>query len=228
MEKANEKTLKTAFVVLISVVSLCVTASAAPTYSFVNITNNNAGDAAIGEAQLSVELFDLGTGTQFVFSNSGPEASSIADIYFDDGTTAIFNAPMLLGNIDNTDPGVSFAPFATPPVLPGGNAVSFSVTAGLSADSDAPVQPNGVNPGETVGITLSYLGGVDFDDVVNEFASGDLRVGIHVQGFDTGGSESFVNNGTTTVVPTPGSLLLSMVGFGCVKLWNKRKAIPSD
>ena len=32
----------------------CVKADAAPTYSFVNITNNDAGNAAIGEAQMFV------------------------------------------------------------------------------------------------------------------------------------------------------------------------------
>ena len=56
-------------------------------YSFYNITNNDAGDAAIGEAQLSVDVTDNG-GNQvlFTFLNSGPEASSITDVYFDDNS----------------------------------------------------------------------------------------------------------------------------------------------
>jgi hypothetical protein len=44
--------------------------------------------------------------------------------------------------------GVDFAPGASPPNLPGGNAPAFSFDANFSADSTPPAQPNGVNPGE--------------------------------------------------------------------------------
>ena len=56
-------------------------------YGFTNITNNNAGDLAIGEAQLFVEVTEFALGqVLFEFSNTGPAASSITDAYFDDGT----------------------------------------------------------------------------------------------------------------------------------------------
>ena len=53
---------------------------------FDNISGNNAVDAALGEAQLSVDVTDPG-GNQvlFTFFNTGPAAASITDIYFDDG-----------------------------------------------------------------------------------------------------------------------------------------------
>ena len=216
----------TIVVVILSLILFCAHVEAAPTYSFVNITNNNAGDAAIGEAQLSVELFDVGVNqVNFTFTNSGPEASSITDVYFDDGS--------LLGiaSIDDSDPGVQFSQNATPSELPGANTVSppFVTTTDFSADSDPPAQPNGVNPGESLGITFDLQTGATFADVINDLASGDLRIGIHVQGFASGGSESFINNGIVDgdgdpngKIPAPGALLLCGIGAGCLG-WLRRR-----
>ena len=78
----------------------------------------------------------------------------------------------------------------------------------MSADSDPPVQPNGVNPGESLGITFNLAGGGTFDDVLAELGDGTLRVGIHVQAFDTGGSESFVNS----PIPEPHAVALFAIG----------------
>ena len=176
----------------------CVTAKAGPTYSFTHIVELGDGatelaDGAIGEAQLFVELTDLGSQVEFLFTNIGPDASSITDVYFDDGT--------LLGIASITGiPGlVEFSQLASPPDLPGGNNAvpPFITTTGFSADSDPPTQPLGVNPGEFLEITFNLQVGGVFDDILNEHESGDLRIGIHVQGYSSGGSESFINNGIT-------------------------------
>ena len=155
--------------VIVLILSLfCVRAKAGPTYSFTHIEEAGDGateiaDGAIGEAQLYVELSDLGSQVEFMFTNIGPEASSIIDVYFDDGT--------LLGiaSISNTLSLVEFSQLASPPDLPGGNNVSppFATTAGFSADSDPPAQPLGVNPGESLGITFDLQSGGIFDDVVD-------------------------------------------------------------
>jgi hypothetical protein len=71
-------------------------------YGFYSITNTIAGDAAIGEAQLSVDVTDRG-GNQvlFTFLNSGPLPSSITQVYFDDGVLDD------IASIDDSDSGVS-------------------------------------------------------------------------------------------------------------------------
>src|SRR5262245_26656672 len=114
-------------------------AAAGLVYWFHGITNNNAVDVAIGQAQLSVDVSDAGGGkVAFKFVNSGPNASSITAVYFDDGA--------LLGGASIVNgPGVKFSPGATPPNLPGGNPIGFDTS--YAADSDSPVSPNGVNPG---------------------------------------------------------------------------------
>jgi len=173
-------------------------------YDCVNITHNLTGDAVIGEDQLKVELWDYGAQAEFVFINTGPAASSIADVYFDDGT--------LLGIASiNNGPGVSFSQPATPGNLPGGDEVvpPFEATADFSADSDSPVEHNGVNPGEQVGILFDLLPGVDVAGTATALETGDLRIGIHVQGFASGGSEGFICG------PTPPTAieLISFVAF---------------
>jgi hypothetical protein len=182
-------------------------AAAAPaqalTLGFVCLTNNAPADCTTGETQLFVDVNPAGPGqVSFVFTNTGPNASSITDVYFDDGT--------LLGIATvNDGPGTDFEQGASPPNLPGGQNATppFQVTAGFLADSDPPAQPNGVNPGEWVEIIFNLMGGGTYADIVSELASGALRIGIHVQGYAGGGSESLIN------VPEPGTLVLLALGL---------------
>jgi len=192
-----------------------VQANAGVIYTFGNITANNVANAAAGESQLSVEVDAVGLNqVSFKFTNAGPIAMSITDIYFDDGT--------LLGisTVTNGGPGVDFAQGASPGNLPGGNALSpaFQTTAGFSSDSNPPTQPNGVGPGEMVTIVFSLINGMTYADTINALnTQGDhLRIGIHVQGFANGGSESFVNR-----VPAPGALAL--LGLGGLAAARRRR-----
>ncbi|MDA1013447.1 MAG: PEP-CTERM sorting domain-containing protein [Planctomycetota bacterium] len=204
-------------------------AEAGAVLGFQGITNNNSTDVAIGEAQMSLAVSDEGGGlVRFQFSNSGPESSSITDIYFDDSVTpTLFNSPIY--GIDNSVNGVSFSEGASPGSLPGGQSIGFNATKGLTADSDAPVSWNGVNPGESVGVILELTSGHQFDSVITALADRSLRVGIHVQQFASGGSESFVNGGggSTPGVPEPASAIVfgvGLLGAGVQRLRRRTKS----
>jgi len=176
------------------------------TLGFDCITNNYGPDCTTGEAQLTVIVSDPGGGeVLFHFKNAAGNASSITDVYWDDGS--------LLGLASLTNgPGVSFDSGCSPGNLPGGNGISpaFQTTAGFCADSDPPVQPLGVNPGEWLKVYFDLQLGKTFADVLADLASGELRIGIHVQGFSGGGSESFV------AVPEPTTLGLLAAGLAAL------------
>jgi hypothetical protein len=198
--------LRTAVVGLgIALVSGTAPASAL-TLGFACITNNLAGDCAIGEAQLTVDVTDPGPGgVVFTFHNAGPLGSSITDIYFDDGDPGSL---LQISVVIDSPPVVDFEPLSRPRDLPGGNLASpaFETSDDFSADSESPVQTKGVNPGESVVIVFLLKPGKTFADVLASLEDRSLRVGIHVQSFATGGSESFVNT------PEPSAFGLLVLG----------------
>jgi hypothetical protein len=160
--------------------------------------------------QVLFTFYNNPVGTEFFTSNY--VESSITDVYFDDG------ALLGIADIINGGPGVSFNDPAIPGNLPGGNSVEppFETTAGFSADSDTPVQPMGVNPGESVGILFNLQLGKTFEDVLTAIYQGfddplageSLRIGMHLQSIGPqDGSDSFI------MTPVPGAAILGLIGL---------------
>ena len=217
-------------VILIAVIALSGSLSTAKgqmTYGFTGITNNNAGDTAIAESQLSVDLFQSNGFAVFQFNNAGPEASSITDIYFDDNLGLLVSFGPIVPSA-----GVSYSTGASPGNLPGGLGVTPQFVADFSLDSDPPAQPNGINPGEMLDVSFNFTG--DLAGLESAISSSELRIGIHVQGFASGGSESLINNfngngngngNGNHIIPEPCSILLSSVGIGVVGFLKRRRTI---
>src|SRR5262245_3661787 len=189
-------------------------ASSAGALGFSCITGNQQEDCTIGEAQLQVELTSGPAGNQvsFKFTNTGADAASITDVYFDDGAFLDAIASILDGT------GVDFEGGASPSKLPGAKDANPNFVADFSADSEPAVEANGVNPGEELTVIFDLDGGVTFQNVVDAIANGSLRVGVHVQGFASEGSESFV---TSNNVPEPEVALMFGVGLLGLALWNR-------
>jgi len=210
------------------VLSASVFAAASTTYSFVGVGDPSAelSNVQIGMASLSVEVIDEGNNqVSFTFTNTS--SSSLTDVYFDDGTLLGISRITWGDGMD-----VNFSQFASPGNLPGGNNLSpgFQTTAGFSADSNPPVSPNGVTSGEWLTITFDLQPNQGYQSVINALAlpkgggAGDLRIGLHVQSFADGGSESFVNvPGISVPVPEAHTYAMMLAGMGLVGFMVSRR-----
>ena len=196
-----------------------------PTYDFYCITNNNPVATAIGEAQLFVDVETEGDPSngqvRFTFQNTGPLASSITDVYFDDG---MFGMAYII-DADDQDgcDGVDFTQGAKPPDLPGGEDLvpPFDTTQDFFCDSDSPVEDCGVNPDEWLGVVFDLLDDDTVEDVHGMLASRSLRIGVKVQGFANTESESFVNN--PEPIPAPSGAVLGAMGLGITSVVQRRQ-----
>ncbi len=205
--------------------------NAVETYSFHHIVEpgdlaQQLADGAIGETQLFVDVEGIG-GNQvpFTFRNIGPEPSIITGVYFDDGTTLLSVASLIDADDGiGGDPDVDFSIGANPSILPGGDNLSpnFITTPGFLADADPPpgTNGNGIDPSESLGMIFNLQTGKTLDDTIIALNNSDLRIGIKVQGFASGGSEAFV-----TFIPAPGAVVLSSIGISILALLRKRKKL---
>lgn len=207
--------LKIIVLTLIAITFVSI-ASADFTYSFENFTNNDTTNAQIGEDQLFVQVSDYGSSQAlFNFINTGPEPSTIAQIYFEDGLG-------LLSGIDSLieSSGVDFN-IETPSNWGIGNQISFTVDYQTTAEKPAP--QNGIDPYESLGVVFNISNGFGFDDIIASLDEGFMRIGMHVISIgENQNSEAFVNNGRN-IIPAPAAVVLAGIGTAFVSYIRKRK-----
>lgn len=235
------KTLMAAFVCVALVCHSRADASVM-TYSFFNITSNSgATNSAAVAAQLRVDVWDPAAANSaaftnfyaalglfgpvspvnvapasvlFVFRNNVGLASSISEIYFDDGTILAQH-----GIYNSLSGYTSYTAGANPGNLPAGNTVGFEATTSFSADAVG--NPNkGINrSNDLAGLSYTLKSGQNYADTIASLADGRLRIGLHLRAVGTY-SESVVNNPPQFfAVPEPGALLvwgIGMAGFALV------------
>jgi hypothetical protein len=191
------------------IIGAMATADAA-TFGFGNISDNS-GQAAQVASQLSVDVTLRSGRALFWFSNTGPIASSITGVYFDDGpggtsSDMLQNSIYALVDRDegynglDRNRGVDFtrdSPWSpvSPPNIPGGSTLTppFQTTGLLAADSDSPTARYGINPGEWLGVVINLATG-SIDDLFDALESGVVRIALKVQAIGpSGASDSFVS-----------------------------------
>lgn len=198
---------------------------------FYNIsTTAVAADVLDGQTNLLLNVMDIGSNqVTFKFTNNS-NFSSLTDVYFDSGPLASISSI-------TSSAGVSFSAGSTPPNLPGGNSITpaFDGSA-LTADADSPPTKNGVQnsdaTNEQLTVTFNLLSSKTWSDVLTSLAlpgfpvespvNSWLRVGVHVQSFQSGNSASFINN-PVTPVPEPESYALMLAGLTLVGFVSRKR-----
>ena len=191
---------------LLAVAGLSSAAWADPVYSFFRITDNADEDIA---SQLSVDVTAGAGGTvDFTFYNNVGIASSITEVYFDDGTL------LEIAEITSSG-GVDYVGGATPADLPGGNDIdpAFVATQAFSTQADGNTQDGVDAEDEWLKINFTLQGTQTYADTLAALADGSLRIGLHIRSIgDKEDSDGFVNS-PLTVVPLPGTAALAACGL---------------
>ncbi len=203
--------MKTSYIVIFTLVcTLGVGSTFATIYPFEIFTDNGDFNDDPG-INMYMDVYNGGNVAKFTFYNDSAVQSTITNIYFDDGT--LIGAT--LGIIDG--PGTDFDENEpNPSNLPSGNTIGFDADREFNIGPEPAPPANGINnigAGEWVTIEFDLVGGT-LQDVLDELNNGSLRVGIRIQNFTDGSSES-------AVVPEPATVL--MFGLGGLALLRKRK-----
>jgi hypothetical protein len=202
--------------VLVSLVVLS-TEARAETFNFYNISGNFPPDAAAGEAQLTVDVTNPGGGSQvlFTFNNNIPDIGDdaklmfISDIYFYDGE--------LINPVISSSLGVAFVEPAIPSHIPSYKPPDDLTTFLTTGTTNPGTGQDGVDPGEWLSVlfTIKNTDNYSYVELISDIYNDILILGIKVQGFAGGGSETFIT-------PVPGAVILGILGLGVVG-WKLRK-----
>ena len=177
-----------------------------PLGEFDCITGNLSSDCELGTSQLSGTLEDLNGGVvRLTLFNDGPEELVVESLYLESS----YLAGLTIGDTE----GTSFSLGGAPPHLPGANQ-SFEVDLYATADPAPP--KNGIGPEESGIFDLVLADGATPGDLFS-----DLRVGVHVIAFESGGSESFI----AQPVPEPGAAMLIGLGLACTAAAARRSPV---
>ena len=184
---------------------------------FICATDNNSADCTTGESQFSIEVSETDEHKAlFTFLNSGSNESFISDIYFE--SNHIFEGSYLIDADDGLggDSNVDFSFDAHPKNLPGWRNLEYPFQSSFGFSND-PGAANGIQIGESLGILFCLTNNITYKELIDDLYSGEIRIGIHGQGFVGGGSESFISNISTVPIPITfwlfGSGILALFGI---------------
>ena len=176
----------------------------ANTFNFTGV-NSNELDVSF---QLSVTVTDATNGgakAELVFKNDGNGGtvdSFIGSIFFD---MSLFTGVIA---ITGETTGVDFKNGKNGGNFPEGNTLSpmFDSAGFVTKDGAAANGVNNTPSGESLTVVANLNG--TFQDLIDSLTAGDALLGLHMQGFDSRGSDSYVNASPLAHTQEPATLLL--------------------
>jgi hypothetical protein len=199
--------------------------SAAPAWAFG--FGNIAGGDTPGDAynnSFSVNIFNQGSFVILNILNSGNAAAPdmfIRQVFIQDSNGILSGLSLL--NYNNVGQ-VAFSGGAGNAQLPqGGN--SFNTAYAFTRNPGSAANGNGIQGGESLG--LRFIG--NYNNVINAYNSGALKVGIHVQALPGGASDSYISSNTQDT-PEPLTMLAAgaAVGFGTMFKKQRERAQKAE
>ncbi len=222
-------------VVVLAAVAICAGSAPAAlyTYGFERITFNSPDVGP--ELSMDVTGASAGSHVSFTFENTTtPIYNSVMGVFFDIpdvGTrTAVPLLDLTSADIRNSS-GVYFEVDDKIENFPGGNSLTPKFEENFSAGSVGTKDPkfnrvqNGIDAdGEQLSVGFDVANGYTLEDIIQGLEDGSLRIGLHVQAIEGGGSDSYLaGNPRHPVVPVPGAVLLSMLGLSSAGCLLRRK-----
>jgi hypothetical protein len=215
---------------IVAAMGVSLATAQAKTYSFQAVSSNNPVDAALGEKYLRMDVTAFSTTAvdfKFYWSGDPPNQDNLgmSSFYFYDGL--YLASPPSISSTGTVNLTIANNPGS----LPDGTEVGLGGNAKSWVEANNTNQANAVQFGETATFRFTLLTGVGVNNVTaaldrwielpqsqKQLVDWDgnpsypdlMAVGIHLTGFDSGGSESYA------VVPLPGAVLL--LGAGMVRL----------
>lgn len=202
-------------VLLVGLLAFATQIAQADVFSFTGI---NANEVDVTN-QLSLDVSQTGNTVDFKFTNAlGGNEAFIGHFYFD------FIGANLFTSLTQTGQSgiVSFAgdPDSSQNFPEGNNLIPpFTTDADAKRNQGA---SNGVQLGEYVIFQAMLSSADDINALLN---TGDLRIGLHMQGYDSGGSDSYVTvpNPPVSAVPVPAALPLMASALGLFGIARRKK-----
>jgi len=193
--------------------SILLLSAATVNAATINFIGVNANEVDVS-AQLSMDVTQVGNNVDFKINNAAGGANVfIGHIYFDFLNANLFTSLTQTGQLGT----VSFTGDASSSQnFPEGNNIAFSTDADADRNGGA---SNGINIGEYLILSAVLSSSTDIVDLLN---TGGLRVGLHMQGYAGGGSDSYVSGGTPSAVPVPAAAWLFMSGLGLFGIARRR------
>ena len=192
--------------------------ASATVITFNRITSNS--DINI-ESQLFIDVIVNGSGVKFKFRNAGTVLSSISEIYFYDGVL------LDMWSIEDSCQGVNFEDLGqntSPNKLPGYSPDKNVLVVLSATEAEGPEPANGVKPNDWLSIGYTFKNGKNFQNLLDDLASGEVVIGIHVKAIDCAVtdpdastmSDSFVSN------PLPEPMTMALLALGGLMLRRKK------